>query len=414
MSKQYSSLCAFLAALLLMASLSPKLALGLQPTPASDNGEINRVTDLSPIGTVTLGEPLGTLTALGDSLGPHSVYLPVPAQNILSVIVELDEKELVQDLIFIFDKTTNIHATVAGYSQKLGTPEMQTPDEFTLAFTWKDKQTQLDLVKRTVDGESRVFSVLSDLTSTSKFAPPEPTQVDYFPLSATTDDIVETSKIWEVINELKGQATTLIFNAYPSLSPNQKSEIEEQANKHLAPSLLYSDVIAYFDYQANDEIIAMLVDVFLEEQHLAIHKKLDSTRSDLPFEEFAQQPNTFSPQKLKLIKAFVESNRATEFFMRMTDELFKMAKHLESPLQDNGKSLIPVIPDSHKADQYVQVYQLATLSFGQQFKAATEEEISHLLTASQTEIGQWYTMTYINAVMYAIRQAGERIKAAQQ
>lgn len=152
------------AALLLQAS--PLRGQEAQPEP------IFRYISIEPYGRIDLGGAFPQASALGAPIGPNLFRLvgpggrPVQFADTEAILVELTEARLVRAFYFLYlDASKAFAEREAEYITTLGAPERFAYDSaqaHIVRSTWRDLQTEFEMLQVTTPSGVRVLSALRD------------------------------------------------------------------------------------------------------------------------------------------------------------------------------------------------------------------------------------------------------------
>jgi hypothetical protein len=142
---------------------------------------IFRYINIAPYGRIELGGPFQQVSALGDPVAPNLYRLIGPAGRAAqyadteAILIELSDAHLVRAFYFTYLAGIQSFAErEAEYVNALGTPERLAYDSAQAHIkrsTWRDTQTEFELLEVTSKESKRVLSALRDRQSQAPTRP---------------------------------------------------------------------------------------------------------------------------------------------------------------------------------------------------------------------------------------------------
>ena len=385
------------------------LSLSARGQQIDSTSHIFRYADLGLPGKIMLGEPFALQGKLGIQESDGITRIPLSYPRTAWVRVFTDVEGRIGAMVFTYDASFDFAEALANYTADLGEPE-QGPGSQGDIFSWRDDQTQFDLVQRKGAGGDTNFSVLRDLELAPATVLPALAQMQADTVALTMDDVLSTTMIWDIIAGKDAAFIEVIKTNHQDLVRDSLNYVSALIEEEYAPLALYDHARNYMEMQNDAEMMGDLIGWLFDETTLKLRTMMNENEPELTLEEYALelQSSPPEPERVQLLLRFVRANQVEEFFVGLDTATRNASNDILTTLPGSPALMSPLTEEEIlQMSQNYRNYMLVIFLW--LTEPLTNDQIAHLVTNYETASGQWYVETYSDALAYALAEAGRNV-----
>lgn len=230
--------------------------------------------------------------------------------------------------------------------------------------------------------------------------------------SHTLGDVLEVTKVRSILDGMPDQFIYEFEQAQSGASASDN--VRRLAAVHFADSTLYRYVLEGMRERADGAVVPALSEWLFSDWATAARDAVDGYEPDETLEEYAAglQSNPPREERARLVVRFVQANEAGQFYVGLAEAQRDAVRSVAAVLGNDDLAAFPEPTVEEKAEVSDYYSMVALISFLQRYAPMSDEQLTRLTSAYESESGRWYVWSYSESVADAIRRAGRELASA--